>query len=270
MRIRPPVCTKGRRLAVSRRADRRGVSLNLFRRFRHRHYSRQSARLHRLRPYRRRFPATWRLGGHIACGQLTNAADAGYNELSQKNGNGRDAHERSSPLLKTERIRFGRSWRKAKICRRRFPPRPWRWKHVLACDLAQDEQDDFARQRQQQVVMALAKRLPPGLRPRRPPRRRLPRRRHACRPPARSAPGRSARAQPRRQALGQRHDDLLPLAGEIVLFILRQIAGNLFQRHGRGGNRLRHVFACPPAAPEAYPFGFQKRRLRSCASPVSF
>ena len=30
----------------------------------------------------------------------------------------------------------------------------------IACDLAQDEQDDFARQRQQ-AVMALAKRLPP-------------------------------------------------------------------------------------------------------------
>ena len=33
----------------------------------------------------------------------------------------------------------------------------------IACDLAQDEQDDFARQRQQ-AVMALAKRLPLGLR----------------------------------------------------------------------------------------------------------
>ena len=31
----------------------------------------------------------------------------------------------------------------------------------IACDLAQDEQDDFARQRQQ-AVMALAKRLPTG------------------------------------------------------------------------------------------------------------
>ena len=31
----------------------------------------------------------------------------------------------------------------------------------IACDLAQDEQDDFARQRQQ-AVMALAKRLPQG------------------------------------------------------------------------------------------------------------
>ena len=33
----------------------------------------------------------------------------------------------------------------------------------IACDLAQDEQDDFARQRQQ-AVMALAKRLPMSLR----------------------------------------------------------------------------------------------------------
>lgn len=33
----------------------------------------------------------------------------------------------------------------------------------IACDLAQDEQDDFARQRQQ-AVMALAKRMPDGLR----------------------------------------------------------------------------------------------------------
>ena len=33
----------------------------------------------------------------------------------------------------------------------------------IACDLAQDEQDDFARQRQQ-AVMALAKRLPLSLR----------------------------------------------------------------------------------------------------------
>ena len=53
------------------------------------------------------------------------------------------------------------------------------------------------------------------------------------------APG----AQAHRQALGQRHDGLLPLAGKIVLLVLRQIAGNLFQRHRRGGNRLRHVFA---------------------------
>ena len=37
----------------------------------------------------------------------------------------------------------------------------------IACDLAQDEQDDFARQRQQ-AVMALAKRLPLGLRASRP------------------------------------------------------------------------------------------------------
>ena len=41
--------------------------------------------------------------------------------------------------------------------------------------------------------------------------------------------------------LGERHDRLLSLAGKIVLFILRQIAGNLLKHHRRGRYCLRHV-----------------------------
>lgn len=62
----------------------------------------------------------------------------------------------------------------------------------IACDLAQDEQDDFARQRQQ-AVMALAKRLPMSLRAGAPERRLCWRRPRSSR--AGFGAGRSARAQ---------------------------------------------------------------------------
>lgn len=97
----------------------------------------------------------------------------------------------------------------------------------IACDLAQDEQDDFARQRQQ-AVMALAKRLPMSL------RAGAPERRLCWRRP------RSSRARVRRGAVGAGAIVLAALAvyeavGGKLTFALLQALGALLMLFGVNG-----------------------------------
>ena len=74
------------------------------------------------------------------------------------------------------------------------------------------------------------------------------------------APGRG-RAQQLRRVPRERHHGLLPLTGMLVLFVLRQLAGRLLQRHRAGRNRLVNLL-CPGKLLKQLRLAMGKRRRR--------